>query len=428
MTDPRPTTLYLPGDVRYQCTQCGICCDANLEVQVASEEAARIETLDWRAVSNLPEKAKSPFGPAREERKHLACLKTDKDCGFLDAQRLCGLHSAYGEAVKPYHCLRFPYRFVDTPDGVYTGVSFACTAVRQNIGPAIAEQESAVRQVYESRREIPRIDEPVAFDWDTKLDWKDYLLLERGIDEILSDERHSVGACLIAGHVWLGMLQQLFKQVGRTSESISEAVRFYTEKTREDQYSQAFRVAKRPAAHHTLKRMLLGTFTSFGNVLPYAKTRIGAALRVFWFNGRHWMRWGGVRLTPFEQSVPYRDFAPRPEFALAPAAQDLLRRYFRHAVFRKDLVVHTDMFWGYCFLVMSHGLLEWYVAVMDALGKVPDPEHDPTRGVSGALEHVERLFVFHSRFRSIFLYHPALADTFQRVFRKPNFAHTIVMG
>lgn len=40
-------------------------------------------------------------------------------------------------------CSEFPYSFVDTPDGVAVGVSFACTAVRGHHGQA--QQPAFVR-------------------------------------------------------------------------------------------------------------------------------------------------------------------------------------------------------------------------------------------------------------------------------------------
>jgi len=51
-------------------------------------------------------------------------------------------------------------------------------------------------------------------------------------------------------------------------------------------------------------------------------------------------------------------------------------------------------------------------------------QHDPAL----ALCLVEKYYVLHSGFGRGVLYHPAIADTFQRVFTRPHFAHAIALS
>jgi hypothetical protein len=191
----------------------------------------------------------------------------------------------------------------------------------------------------------------------------------------------------------------------------------YVGRTSQDGFQRAFDAASRPVANRPLKRMVLGTFISFRGSIRPRQWRISALTRVVFENIRHLARVGRLRLDPLEKSVPYRRFSPRPDALSDPETQILLRRWFRHCLFRKDLIAHTDLFWGYCYLLLCHGLIEYYEAVLEATG-----EGNPAK----ALGLVERQYVHHSGFNQTFLYHPAIAHVFQYLFRKPNFGHTMV--
>ena len=86
----------------------------------------------------------------------------------------------------------------------------------------------------------------------------------------------------------------------------------------------------------------------------------------------------------------------------------------------KELVRYTDVFRGYCFLILIYGLIQWYATVLKNQGS-----ENP---LSEALSMVERYYVLHSDFNQLFLYHPALADIMDYIFKKSNFAHSIIMG
>jgi hypothetical protein len=333
---------------------------------------------------------------------------------------VCRLHAAHGADVKPRICLRFPYRFVEAPDGVYVGLSFVCRSVLANTGRSAEENRGEIRDQFSRWASAHRLADPVRFDARTPISWADYQIIEQALDEILAREDRPVGDCLIAGHVWLGILRRMLQAISRgPAENVSKAIRFYVERGRADGFARAFDVARKPVAVRVLKRMLLGSFISFRTSLMERRPRLVVAATVVLQNARHWFRLGSLRLPPFEQRFSYRNFRAEAAGLETPRMQELLRRYFRHALFRKDIVRHTDLFWGFCYLVLTYGLIQWYAAALAAAG-----EADPTEAVG----MVERYFVHHSNFDQLFLYHPALAQTVQYLFRKPNFAHTMVNG
>jgi hypothetical protein len=295
-----------------------------------------------------------------------------------------------------------------------------CKSIRTNTGASIEEQFDEVREDFLSRPAYHRLPDPIRFEAAVPIEWIDYLAIERSLDEILARADRTVGECLIAGHVWLGMMRRMLHSPDRPpSLTPSQLIHFYIERTREDGYARSFEIARRSAANRALKRMLLGTFVSFRTSLIRRRWRPLVMGQVLTQNLRHWLQLGSLRLPPYEKEFSYSDFRPDPQALETPEMQALLRRYFRHALFRKDLVRHTEVLWGYSFLVLTYGLIQWYATVLRAMG-----ESDP----SEALGAVERYFVHHTNFNQLFLYHPALAMIVQYLFQKPNFAHTIING
>jgi len=329
-----------------------------------------------------------------------------------------------------------PFLLRRTPSGGYAGLSFACRLVREGTGAPVESCRALLesRLAGETSDRIPGVFEiaaPVRFDDQTEIEWDLYRRIESVLDRILACEDRDLETCLIAGHVWLGMLRQMLTvfrvkaAAGVTGEGgtpLPEAwqvIERYLEQAPTEGLDRAFRIADRPAANPTTKRMVLGTVISFRQALKPGLWRLTAMARVGMANLRHWARLGTLRFPPLDSAIPYAQFKPQPDELGDPDTSRLLRRYFRHALFRKDLVVHSDVFGGYGYLILVYGLIQWYAAALRLSGQA-----DPGR----ALACVESHYVLHPAFGSAFWYHPALADILQFAAGKPTFAHTIVRG
>ena len=431
MTQPShcPPVFHIPDDLAYECIRDGHCCQ-DLTVNLDEEEQRRILDVDWAACSNLGPKAKTPFTKCPTDPKEKIFKRVGVRCGFIDEQGVCLLHQAHGMDIKPGMCQRFPFRFVKAPDGVYVGASFTCVSIRGGKGRPLTDMAGEIEDLYRRlppKKELPDI---LRFDSLTHIRWEDYLRIEGALTEIISFENHTVGECLIAGHVWLGMLSQMIRaqrklentNAGESGEAglISKVIQSYVEHNRNNQYERIFTIASRPAANRILKRMLLGSFISFRGTLSRRMPRLMVIGSLVLQNMRHWARLGSLKLAPLKTKISYADCAEHKEISQSPEAQALLRRYFQHVIFRKDLVHHTDLFRGYCYLVVAHGLIEWYAAALATSG-----EKNP---VSEAVSHVERYYVIHSDFGPLFLYYPGLAEMMGYLFQRPNFAHTVING
>ncbi len=329
-----------------------------------------------------------------------------------------------------------PFLLRRTPSGVYAGLSFACRLVREQTGAPV----EGCRALLESRlgagpsdrvSGVSEIASPVRFDDQTEIEWDLYRRIESVLDRILACEDWDLETCLIAGHVWLGMLRQMLTvfrvkaaavgtdEAGTPQPKARQVIERYIEQVSAEGFDRCFRIAERPAANPATKRMVLGTFISFRQALKPDLWRLTAMARVGLANLRHWARLGTLRFPPLDGAIPYSKFQPRPDELSDPDTSRLLRRYFRHALFRKDLVVHTDVFAGYGHLALVYGLIQWYAAALRLSGQT-----DPGR----ALACVESHYVLHPAFGQAFWYHPALADILQYAAAKPTFAHSLIRG
>lgn len=421
-----PLFLF-PPDLRYACMQHGDCCRNSWDIPVEEKARQRLENLDWRSCSNLADSAPAPVEKSRRlADTHVLC-RVDGACHFLKPSGRCALHGAHGEEAKPLACRRFPYQFTQTPAGVYVGFSYACKAVRRQEGPLVQETgAAAVADIFAARDDWAEVKESLGFDGELSLDWREYGEIEAILDGLFSREEETVETVLIAGHVWLSLLKRTLQMAryqfqGQADETAAgkKVLARFLEKSREEGCAKAIEIARKPVSNSALKRVLLGAFLSFRNGLRPRQSRLEAMVRLSFSNMRHWARLGGFPLKPLDRSVPYRRLQASANTLADDATQALLRRYFRHCLFRKDLVRQTELFWGYNWLVLMYGLIQNYAAGLEAIG-----EGDGER----ALELVESWFGYHSNFNQTLLYHPAVAHTFQYAFGRPNFAHTLVRG
>ncbi len=159
--------IRLP-DLAYDCICCGKSCQG---WKVPLDDEARQRLEDHPLTTECRARGQEPLGPE--------CLggTEEQGCYYLKG-KLCGLHVADGLQVKPRTCRQFPYHPVRTPDGIFVGVSFRCTAVRRGEGRRLSEDPE--RHEWLRNLTMPRYGfGPIRLNRRSNIDWKGYLQLER---------------------------------------------------------------------------------------------------------------------------------------------------------------------------------------------------------------------------------------------------------
>jgi Fe-S-cluster containining protein len=125
-------TSFLPGQ-NYDCVRCGKSCrekwrihaDVHTEKQIA-ESALAARRIAETGVSSVF--VKHPEHAGSLVKRH------DGACIFLRSDDRCAVHAELGVNAKPVGCRTFPFLPVNTPDGVFVGITFYCTAAKRNHG------------------------------------------------------------------------------------------------------------------------------------------------------------------------------------------------------------------------------------------------------------------------------------------------------
>ena len=345
-------------------------------------------------------------------------------CVFLTSDARCSIHRHLGAAAKPQVCREFPYHFVETPDGVAVGVSFACTAVRAHRGAPLAAQRDEIESVLAGSTRVEHLPEPLTLIGSVDIAWNDYRPIEAALLELLASQAVPLPVALLAGSallsVCVGMtqLEAQARQGGAARATLASALA----ELRATGYRRLLEVAgsarypRRPSltylaplytwlqfSRHRVSRLRLLAML-YGNYFRFRRARGPLADAIT----------GGV---PFDlQAVLAVGFD-----AAAPGVDAFLREYWSHVIFRKTLTPMHGVFRGYQTLLALYSFMK-LAARLRALraGRPVTSLEDVREGV----RLVERAFVLHARYTDLFALNPMVTVMADRLYQQPSFVRT----
>lgn len=119
-----------PPAFSFTCVGCGSCCTCQNIGPLSPTEVERVKQSDHPALVELRERvAGGLFRRAQQEDGsgvQLVCRQVARGCVFLADDGLCVMHAALGVEGKLTPCRMFPYRLIQTPDGVDVTVLPEC--------------------------------------------------------------------------------------------------------------------------------------------------------------------------------------------------------------------------------------------------------------------------------------------------------------
>ena len=200
--------LLLPDGVVFTCQQSGACCRSDWLIGVDDASHARLRDVAWErldpALGGGATFVPLPFPLPGGERVTFA-RRADGACVFLTGDARCGIHRHLGPGAKPQVCREFPYHFVQTPDGVAVGVSFACTAVRAHHGATLHAQRDEVRAVLAGSTRVERLPERLTLFGSIDLGWEAYRPIEAALLDLLARSDRPLPVALLAGSALLSL-------------------------------------------------------------------------------------------------------------------------------------------------------------------------------------------------------------------------------
>jgi Fe-S-cluster containining protein len=158
---------FLPGQ-NFDCSLCSKCCRGwRISVDSATRERLVGSTVELRVLQQTGK-------PALQQ--NYAAKHSDGSCVFLDPENLCSIQTALGAEAKPRGCRHFPFRLCRTPDGIFAGVSFYCSAAQRNEGRPLAEHADALAEFFE---DLPMVGvTPMPLGGAVTLTWDGYIVLD----------------------------------------------------------------------------------------------------------------------------------------------------------------------------------------------------------------------------------------------------------
>jgi len=447
-------TLHLPAGQNYGCIQCGRSCTLFHEIGVDAVSEARLAALKVNDLLRPGDRGKPYLKPIPGKTEVKNICKSGGTCVFMTDGKRCGVHAEHGFEAKPQVCQDFPYRFVETTNGAYTGLSFACTAVMQNLGPSVESQRADVERGYGVSRMVLSATGPIRLTPRHDISAPAYAGLEGALAELMDDASVPVPIRLCGQSVLLDMVASLLRQargdgtargadampagyreLGRypadsgttTDEAIIAATRrrFITKEGR----AHLFHLARRHQGSPTLQRAFLGLITGFRLSFADGRGTQGRFTTTVDFASHcltSMLRLGRVELQGVGSRFHYKDFARLGNGLTFPDDQAaLLHRYFAHMLYRKDLLLHESVWLSQKLMLMYWGLVRWY-----AVGhSVARGEADVSLGaMEEAVRSVELHYAFHTTFSKIFENAPTLGLVLDSIVKRPGFAASMICG
>jgi Fe-S-cluster containining protein len=426
---PRP--LILPDNVVFTCQNSGACCRSDWLIGVDEAAHARLEDVRWADVDPAlpagPKFVPLPFALPSGERVTLA-RKPGGACVFLTEDSRCAIHRGLGGRAKPQVCREFPYQFVETPDGVSVGVSFACTAVRAHAGRRLGEQQDEIQEVLAGSRRVRRLPDPLVLYGSIELGWPEYREIEAALLTLLAEAPGGVPVALLAGSALVSLcvgLTQVEARAHREGRAPEETLAGGLAKLRASGYQRLVEIA---AGARYPRRPSLTFLAPLWTWLGFSRrrtSRVGLVLALYanYFRFRR----GRGRLpdviaggAPFDLEAAQRvRFDPRHS-----EVDSFLREYWSHVIFRKTLTPMHGVFRGYQTMLTLYALMKW-AAKLEALrrGRTGVEPAD----VREAVRLVEQRVVLHARFADVFALSPTLTLMADRVYRDPAFVRAAVL-
>jgi Fe-S-cluster containining protein len=428
-----PSPLVLPGDISYTCQNSGLCCTTFDTIPVSESCANFLHQLTAEQEAAIREDAGSgqqsftapgmPGDPPRLTRK------VNGSCVFFDKDRLCAVHRIVGAHAKPQVCRDFPYRYVESSAGTFVGLSFVCPAVRDNKGTPVREQHDVLQEHF--RVAASKLDGPkeIALNRRISLEWAEYLQLEATLLELMSLRDVSLSHRLISCCALITFVDAYHQQLagspvaGPGNHLPHGSLEEFLNTLRGTGYRELLRVAMRPRkTSPAVKRMFVGMFAGFANTLHRSGGRLRTVATVLTQYVRHAAGIGGVRLKPLTVLLSHAEL-DGVKLPTSEKAAELLERYIRHCIFRKDLVLSANVARRMRLLVLNVALVPWYAM---AEAKVNQRAVPADEDYSEAIVHVEKFYGFHSRFYRFFEENATFDDIVEAFLLKPNYPYMLL--
>jgi hypothetical protein len=415
--------FILPDDLGYRCIRCARCCSDFWEIPIDQATYDQLKERDLAAIKPSLERI-SPVMRSVIDRDRWVMRRSDLQCCLLSLQHECLLHSHFGYEAKPQGCRDFPLRFVVTPDGIYVGLSFACSSVVRSEGKKGIIAEDDLRAAFQQSQNTATLYHEIEFSKTVSVPWDLYVKIEQELVRLLSVDVYPLDVRLIGGGIYLDLLERFIHEACKQhGYGIDRAVETFIRDMGQQRYQRIITMAGKARNSPMLKRMFVGLVIAYRNSAEKRRGRMRDIGFVLFHYLKHWLMIGKVSLLPIAGGFAY-DQLRHVRFDISdPFFEFQLRRFFLHMIFRKDLVTHRDLLSGYRFMLLYYALIRWYAV---GLACTRNADEVARTDLTEAIALVERYYVFHPVFDHLFARNPLFHRIVEKFLQSKAYAPTIV--
>lgn len=369
--------LHFPPQQNYDCVQCGRGCQMSWDIPVEDpiEAQLRDHPLTLRVIQ---ETGGSPL-LHKKEGWVMQVDPGEPRCGYLESDLLCSIHKHIGVESKPLICRLYPMILTHTPEGVFVGSAYSCTAVRLNSGRNLEAHQADIEHLIERGAQLNRVGADglvVHGHWFT--DWPSYRRFEEQLCQQASRLGWAQALELAALALALAVADRPRSRSGTPQAWPDDA---WPELARQSPIAGRFQTCQGrmwEAIMPHLKPDLLGVEPALRPAYRQAVARLAA------------------------MGAPQLDRQSRP---LAEELESQLERYLQHLVFRKQLVMHPTLLSNLALLAFLPTFLRSWTRALAAQAEGEGQRDD----FHWALDLCEKFLVYHSH---------SLRPTYQKVARQ----------
>lgn len=423
MADHAGTRLLLPEDVVFTCQHSGACCRNDWLIGVDEGSHRRLRDVEF-----VPGEKFRPLPVPLATGETVTFARTPGGaCVFLTPDARCAIHRHLGYRDKPQVCREFPYAFVETPDGVAVGVSFACTAVRAHHGRSLPEQTAEILAVLEGSRRVRQLPDPLALYAGLEIAWEEYRAIENALLAVFAQPDVPFPRALLAGSVLLSLLVGLKRvedRARREGRVPSETLGTALETLRREDYRRILAIAASASYPRRPSLAYLAPLYTWLELSRYRLSRVGLVVRLY-ANALKFRRGRGAVRDVITGAPAEIAAVARVRFEATGAEVDgFLREYWSHVLFRKTLTPMHGVFRGYQTLLALYGFTKWMAKLHAARRGRGETDLDD---VKEAVRLVEQRLILHADFARLFDLSPFLTVMADRLYRRPAFVRAAVL-
>ena len=264
------------------------------------------------------------------------------------------------------------------------------------------------------------------------LDWPQYEAIEADLAALLDPAHGPLARRLVAQSVYLTLLARFLRAARQEAGAITAGPEAHAaalalfrknmQGTPAAPWPRILDLAARRKGSPLLRRTLLAFAHALRTTYGARTGRLGSYLRVAAAYIGAWSGRARLELPALPRPVPFRELLAIRFDPSIPDQDAMLTRYFRHRLFRKDLLLADDLNYAINLQLLHWGLIHWYSAALAAAAGSPQVEREH---LDEGLRNVEKYFVYHSAFDRLFGDYPVLRSFTDRIFENPLYAFTM---